>query len=184
MHGQVSEFLRKAQLLHPQAFEGRIVELGSLDINGNPREFFKASEYVGVDFRKGPNVTDVCLAHEYTGRPPGYFDFALSTEMLEHDPHWEKSVKHMAHLVREGGSLLITCAAPGRPSHDTAASPTPGYYRPVSAVELVGCLNKVASFAMLFVETGADPDDTRLFAHSKTGTPKAAEVPVPAAVEG
>ncbi len=184
MHSQVRDFLRKAQLLHPQAFEGRVVELGSLDINGNPRQFVNATEYVGVDCRPGKNVTAVGLAHEYTGKPPGYFDFALSTEMLEHDPHWKKSVRHMAHLIREGGSLLITCAAPGRPVHEVDASPEPGYYQPVSAVELISCLHKAATFSTLLVETGTKPADTRLFAYSKLPAKQGVEIPQPEAVGG
>ena len=46
--------------------------------------------------------------------------------MLEHDPHWRESVQRMIELVKPGGTLIITCAAPGRGEHELACSPERG----------------------------------------------------------
>ena len=63
----------------------------------------------------------VSLVHEY--QPGRHFDTVISTEMLEHDPHWRESVQRMIELVkaervRLGRPLIITCAAPGRGEHE------------------------------------------------------------------
>ena len=70
------------------------------------------------------------------------FDTVISTEMLEHDPHWRESVQRMIDLVKGqtpfglGGTLIITCAAPGRGEHELACSPEPEYYREIGGTEL------------------------------------------------
>ena len=66
----------------------------------------------------------------------------ISTEMLEHDPHWRESVQRMIELVKGrtsfglGGTLIITCAAPGRGEHELACSPLPEYYQEIGGAEL------------------------------------------------
>ena len=60
----------------------------------------------------------------------------VSTEMLEHDPHWQASVQRMIELVKPGGTLIITCAAPGRGEHELACSPLAEYYREIGGAEL------------------------------------------------
>ena len=61
---------------------------------------FAAREYVGLDWRPGPGVDVVSLVHEY--KPGRHFDTVISTEMLEHDPHWRESVQRMIELVKPG----------------------------------------------------------------------------------
>ena len=62
--------------------------------------------------------------------------------MLEHDPHWQESVQRMIELVKGrtpfglGGTLIITCAAPGRGEHELACSPEAEYYREIGGAEL------------------------------------------------
>ena len=113
MHLEVKEWLGELQKQHPEAFAcDSVLECGSYNVNGSVRGLFTAREYVGLDWRPGPGVDVVSLAHEY--RPGRHFDTVISTEMLEHDPHWRESVQRMVELVKPGGWLIITCAAPGR----------------------------------------------------------------------
>ena len=85
----------------------RILECGSLDVNGSLRVFFEDKEYIGVDWRPGKGVDCVSLIHEYRDKPDEYFDLVISTEMLEHDPHWKKSIQRMLDLLKIGGNLIF-----------------------------------------------------------------------------
>jgi len=126
----------------PQYFSKgcRVVEFGSRDVNGSVRPWFTLPEqYVGIDCYAGPCVDVVGLAHEYEPER-AEFDVVISTELLEHDPHWKKTLNHAADLLRPGGLLLLTCAAPPRPEHNHDDSPTPGYYENRSVEDVKGQL--------------------------------------------
>jgi SAM-dependent methyltransferase len=168
MHKQVMQFLSSVKEQYPALFRGtRVLECGSLNINGTPRVFFEEpAEYVGLDWRPGPGVDVVSLAHEYYGHPDDHFDVVISTEMLEHDPHWMHSIHRMTQLVKPGGALIITCAGPGRAEHETYTSPESGYYRVISAMELYGFA--VLHFDHVRVESRQSwSEDTYLCAYRK-----------------
>jgi len=161
MHQQVMEFLRRMKTGNPVAFAPgcRVLECGSYNINGSARELFEApSEYLGLDWRSGPGVDRVGLAHEY--EDPAGFDTVISTEMLEHDPHWRASLANMVSLTRPGGSLIVTCAGAGRPAHELACAPDPAYYRGLSVVEVVQELRRAGVWEHIHAEQHDAPADT------------------------
>jgi len=123
MHRQIRQFLGRVRHRLPQYFERiKVLDCGSLDVNGTNNGHFKDCVYFGVDVGAGPNVDYVSKVHEFTVFPDGYFDTVLSTDMLEHDMHWYKSLCHMVDLVRSGGLFLMTCAGRGRGEHGTVRS--------------------------------------------------------------
>ncbi len=129
-------FLRGVRSRYPLVFRGpAVVEFGAYIINGSVRELFEAEEYVGVDWRPGPGVDVVSLAHEYAGEP-GHFDVAIATQMLEHDPYWRETVARMTELVKPGGAMILTWAGPGWRAHELATAPEQGYYRNLSLAEV------------------------------------------------
>ena len=137
-HKQQQEFCLKIQKRFPEKFKGEdVVDLGSLDINGNNRYLFTDCRYIGVDLAPGKNVDVISKAHEFK---PFYVKYGvvISTEMLEHDRYYRESLKNMVDLLLPGGLLLITCATVGRPEHGTKAtslgdSPfTGGYYKNIT----------------------------------------------------
>ncbi len=96
--------------------EGRIIEIGSYDVNGSVRTLFGASsEYVGVDLDEGPGVDLVAFGHE-VDHPDRAYDLALSGECFEHDPHWVATFTNMARMTRPGGLVAFTCASGDAPS--------------------------------------------------------------------
>jgi SAM-dependent methyltransferase len=100
--------------------DGKIVEIGSFDVNGSVRAIFRtAAEYLGVDLQNGPGVDVVALGHEVDW-PDGTFDVAVSGECFEHDPHWRETFLNMCRMTRPGGLVAFTCASEGRPEHGTA----------------------------------------------------------------
>lgn len=164
MHLQVRQFLQNMKARYPDAFVAdRVLECGALDINGSPREFFVAKEYVGVDIAEGPGVDEISLIHQYESSE--LFDTIVSTEMLEHDPHWRESLGRMVELLKPGGSLILTWAGPFRPPHELQASPTPGYYRGLSAADVRDALSTHVAFTELVTEEL--PGDVRIFATGK-----------------
>lgn len=98
---------------------GRVLEIGSYDVNGSVRRIFSgAAEYVGVDLDQGPGVDLVSYGHE-VDRPDDSFDIALSGECFEHDPHWTQTLVNMCRMTRPGGLVAFTCASKARPEHGT-----------------------------------------------------------------
>lgn len=102
---------------------GRVLEVGSYDVNGTIRRLFEGSrDYVGVDLTPGPGVDVISYGHAYDDTEP--FDIAISGECFEHDPHWAESLANMARLTRPGGLVAFSCASRGRPEHGTQRSQT------------------------------------------------------------
>lgn len=102
----------------PHFFKNKkVVDFGSLDINGNNRILFEDCDYTGVDIGPGPNVDIISLCHEFPGEE--LYDVVCSTEMLEHDMYWEKSLKRMYNLVKSEGLLFFTCKSTGSGEHGT-----------------------------------------------------------------
>jgi SAM-dependent methyltransferase len=137
MHQEARDFIAGVKSEYPQFFVGRkVLEVGSLDINGSVREFFEKCDYTGIDLGEGPGVDTVALVHEY--EYPDSYDVVISAEMLEHDKHWRKSLTAMYRNVKVGGLLVVSCAGPTRLKHGVVSrkpgdSPfTTDYYRNIS----------------------------------------------------
>lgn len=154
-------FCERVKALYPQHFENvDVLDIGSLDINGNNRYLFTNYTYTGVDLGTGPNVDVVSLAHEY--KPGKQFDVVISTECFEHDQHWKESIQNCVDLTKSGGLFIFTCAAPGRAPHGTSqhetwASPFShiqfdDYYQNLSAKDILTIINP-DQFISFYIET-------------------------------
>ncbi len=133
-HPRQQKFCNAVRSLYPSYFhDTKVIDAGSLNINGTNRSLFKNCQYIGVDIKKGKNVDLICTIHkvEY----PENVDCVISTEMLEHDVFWKESLHNMYKLLKKNGLMIITCAGPGRKEHGTKlyapkASPaTINYYK-------------------------------------------------------
>jgi len=115
MHEKQYEFCLEVKRKYPKYFyKMEVLDVGSLDINGDNRYLFGYCSYVGMDIIAGPNVDIVCPVHLYAGNS---YDIIICTEMLEHDRYWRESIKKMIELARN--ALLITCATGQREEHGT-----------------------------------------------------------------
>lgn len=118
-HPQQLEFVASVRGLFPTYFESRrVLEVGSLDINGTIRSYFSNCEYIGLDVGKGPGVDVVCQGQDYDA-PDGSFDVAVSCEVMEHNPYWRETFENMVRVCRPGGLVIMTCASAGRAEHGT-----------------------------------------------------------------
>jgi SAM-dependent methyltransferase len=120
-HPDQLQFVGFVSRFAPQHFaRSRVLEIGSLDINGSVRMFFlEPARYVGIDVADGPGVDRVCLGHEFH-EDPGGWDAVLSCESFEHNPHYRETFANMIRLARPGALVLFTCATSGRPEHGTS----------------------------------------------------------------
>ena len=118
-HPAQFNFCSHVKNMLPDFFKAsKVLEAGSLNINGTIRTLFDLCDYTGIDIGPGPCVDFVAKAHEYDG-PSDYFDVVCSCEMFEHDPHWEKSFNNMVRLCKTNGLVLFSCATTGRAKHGT-----------------------------------------------------------------
>jgi SAM-dependent methyltransferase len=121
-NSEQAEFFDIVKRHLPEYFSGRrVVEMGSLDINGSARVHFDASRYVGVDLGPGPGV-DVVVPGHLLDEPTGSFDCAVSANCFEHNPFWLETFVNMLRLVREGGLVTFTCTSTGYREHGTRRS--------------------------------------------------------------
>lgn len=120
MHQGVMNFL-KTKILPKETSGLDVLEVGSQDVNGSPREVIgphKPKKYVGVDFAPGKGVDlvmDVKDLTSYFGAES--FDVVISTEMLEHAIDWRVAVAQMKSVLRPEGLLILTTRGPGFPYH-------------------------------------------------------------------
>lgn len=113
-------YIRSVKERWPQYFRKvAVLDIGSLDINGNNQQHFEDCLYIGIDVDLGKNVDIVSKGHELT-LPDGTFDVVISSECFEHDMYYGETLKNAVRLLRPGGLLVFTCATTGRPEHGTA----------------------------------------------------------------
>ncbi len=150
-HPQQAEFFLSVRQHYPASFrQARVLEVGSLDINGSVRELFDGCDYTGVDLQLGPGVDLACPGH-LLALPSGHFDTVISAECFEHNPFWRETLANMLRMCRPGGLVAISCATTGRKEHGTTrtnpdASPFTvqarwDYYRNLVASDLERAAN-------------------------------------------
>lgn len=160
MHSEILAFLRRVARRLPHDLD--VIEVASMVMHGSPREVFQARSrsYVGIDWRPGPGVDVVGLAHEaLVGREA---DLVVWCQAVEHDPWWVATLRASATaLSARGGWLVATWAGPGYPEHEVDTAPpdpeNPGrpYYAPRSVEEVEEALRAWVGDARLsLVETG------------------------------
>lgn len=118
-HREQKEYLLKIKNQFPDRFINcSVLDIGSLDINGNNRYLFDKYTYTGIDIGAGKNVDIVCAGHLF--KSDHQFDIVISTECFEHDMHYSDTIINAINLTKSGGMFLFTCATTGRPEHGTS----------------------------------------------------------------
>jgi SAM-dependent methyltransferase len=118
-HQQQIEFCSSIKAKFPQFFSNKLVlDVGSLDINGNNAYLFDDCLYLGVDVATGRNV-DICTKAHELGLPDASIDVIISTECFEHDQYYELTLNNIVRMLKPGGLFLFTCATTLRAEHGT-----------------------------------------------------------------
>jgi len=152
MHEEIMNFCKGVRLLSPAHFKNtKVLEIGSVIVNGSVRQLFENCEYTGIDVAPGEGVDKVCVAHEFP-EPDNSFDTIISTQALEHDMYYQHTLRKAVKLLKSGGLLIISCATGsswehGTPQHgpdDSLTATLQGawstYYRNISSEDLCTAL--------------------------------------------
>lgn len=120
-----------------------VLDVGSFDVGGSIRDFFKKNNYIGVDLIKGPNV-DIVLSGSELYKLKKNFDIVISCECFEHAKDWKEIFLSMYDVCEDDGYVIFTCASRGRIEHGTLRtinSDSPGttgtYYKNIFKSEFI-----------------------------------------------
>lgn len=138
-----------------------VLEVGSRDINGTPREFF-TGHYWGVDMLPGPSVDQVLSAHHLT-ELDREFEVVLSTEMLEHDSAPWISLEQMAAVCAPDGCLIVTA----RGYDDRGCFPVHGFPEDHWRFSCTGMTHLLARTGWSPVQVIPDPAYPGVFAFAR-----------------
>jgi len=118
-HIQQKRFCLTVKAKFPDYFRQKLIlDIGSLDINGNNQYLLDSCGYIGVDLAEGRNVDIISSGHSLN-LPDNTFDTIISTECAEHDQHYKETLRNIVRMLKPGGLFLFTCATTGRPEHGT-----------------------------------------------------------------
>lgn len=146
MHYEDRLFWDRCRKKYPQYFNSssKVIEFGSLNINGSIRDSFPCSDYTGIDWIDGPYVDIISLAHK-VDFPPETFDLVVSASMLEHDPYWKQSITKMVEVLKPDGILAISWGAARNPAHYLDSAPD-GKFHPLEAGKVLGLLGRLRMY--------------------------------------
>lgn len=90
---------------------GKVLEVGSFDVCGNPRHHFadrnRFESYIGIDMRPGPCV-DAVMNTQALEFADESFGTVVDAERLEHDNRFWVSIKEQYRVLKPGGHIIIT----------------------------------------------------------------------------
>lgn len=127
-------------------FKKNVLEVGSLDINGNNNHLFRKCNLHRIDLMAGKNVDQVVSCKDFLKDVEDSYDTIITTNALEHDRDWKIDLELMYRALKPGGLLLISAAGVGWREHGTYAhtpwdSPaTNDYYENISVTMAMSVL--------------------------------------------
>lgn len=147
MHQAAFEWVR----LHLPGKYDSVLEVGSLDINGGVRGLLDPNAtYLGIDPQAGPGVDVIADFAHYTHTKQ--VDLILCLEVFEHTPKWRELIASAHKNLKDTGTLIATCAAPGRAPH-SARSERPiepdEWYENITEEAMTSELQKHFGWALL-----------------------------------
>lgn len=138
MHPAAREWVAQ----HATGTYGRVLEIGSRDINGGVRDLIDTNEYLGIDLCAGRGV-DLIADVRHAPNDYGCWDLVICCEVLEHDPAPDDVIGMIGALLRPGGRAVCTAAGTGREPHSAVDG------GPVRPGEHYGNLNE-SSFGVVW----------------------------------
>lgn len=109
MHIESYEAMQTFEREHAsKSKEKKVIDIGSLDVNGSFRNIFDGYEYLGLDILKGKNVDIVSESpYEYPIDDES-FDIVISGNTMEHVKAIWRWVIELKRILKRGGLLCIT----------------------------------------------------------------------------
>ena len=119
MNSHIIDWTKRMRMAYPHE-AGRVLDIGSLNVNGSVRDLFKdATQYIGADFREGKEVDLVINAHDLLGKfGMNSFDTIICMDMLEHDDKFWITLENINTMLNRGGRLWIVQPSINFPIHN------------------------------------------------------------------
>lgn len=179
MHTAALDYVASAtyDLDHPVK---SVIEIGSRDMNGSPRILFPDDiDYLGIDVVAGKGVDLVVPVDEMASWTPAHrADLVICCEVLEHVADFGSVLRTARAAVRDGGTLIVTAAGPGRRPHSGITGRRTlelgEYYRNVDPVDLE---HELLSAGFERADVTVLGNDVRATARAGTGAPIAVAIP-------
>jgi 2-polyprenyl-3-methyl-5-hydroxy-6-metoxy-1,4-benzoquinol methylase len=105
MINATKEYLKK--FLNGIITKGRVLDVGSKDVNGHIKSELEGWNYTGVDMEFGPNVDSVVNGHRLAEIYGEEFDLIVCFDTLEHDDRFWLTIEAMRKVLKHGGWLVI-----------------------------------------------------------------------------
>jgi SAM-dependent methyltransferase len=119
MHREQRNFIKRISIKFSKYFHNaKVLDVGSLNINGCVKEFTFSCDYTGIDVGPGNNVDVVCPGQDFND-PEESYDMVCSSECFEHNPFWVETFRNMIRLCKSEGFVFFTCSTTGRKEHGT-----------------------------------------------------------------
>lgn len=148
-----------------------VVEFGSLVVNTSVRPLFKeAAHYTGVDQRKGKGVDVVSRAQDYDPDKPA--DVVICCETLEHEADPESIIAAAERILKPGGILILTAAAPERRPHSMDGHTVIPAGEPYGNIEPAALERWLKAWTQVRVIHNPAAGDVYAVARTRTPTPK------------
>ena len=113
MYSKVHDYVAR----HARGLTGKILEVGSFDVNGSIRDVVNV--HTGIDMRSGKGVDLVCKAEDLPNHfEAGFFDAIVTTDTLEHVEHWRECLLGISKVVKPGGRWVCTMASMRKKMHN------------------------------------------------------------------
>ena len=114
MHDTAYAIGRLVLEAYGSASAARILEIGSLDVNGSLRTHLPAgNHYVGLDFEDGPGVDHVIKPGSPWPVPDRSFDIVIASSVFEHDATFWLTFLEMIEKTRPGGYIYLNAPSNG-----------------------------------------------------------------------
>lgn len=86
----------------------KILDVGSMDINGSYKNMFKGFDYTGLDITTGGNV-NIVPDDKYNWKElaTDSFDIVISGQAFEHIEYFWLTIAEMTRVLKEGGLMCI-----------------------------------------------------------------------------
>lgn len=92
----------------PKDSKLKILDVGSLDVNGTYKELFSNHDYTGLDIEGGENV-DIVSTNPYcwTDIKDEEYDVVISGQCLEHVPMPWVWIKELSRVLKKDGIIIV-----------------------------------------------------------------------------
>jgi SAM-dependent methyltransferase len=114
LHDTAYQIGRQFIELYFSSKHNKIIEVGSLDVNGSLRDFKPdAAGYIGIDFESGAGVDIVSIPGEPIPAEDKSADCVIASSVFEHDGAFWNTFLELCRITRNGGYIYINAPSNG-----------------------------------------------------------------------